>query len=181
MKILAISGSLKPDSTNGALLRALAALASAGTEVVCYDRQIGELPHFRPDLDEEGMTAPPSVAALRALVRSADAIFVSCPEYAHGVPGSFKNMLDWLVSSGELTDKPTALVMASPSGATYARTALVPTLLVMGCRLVFDESLVLARRHFDETGRLLDDEIASELHRALTLLADAAADTRQGP
>jgi NAD(P)H-dependent FMN reductase len=170
MRILAISGSLKPASTNSSLLRAAARLAPEA-EFTFFDRQIGELPHFRADLDEEGAAAPPGVAAFRALLAQADAVLISCPEYAHGVPGSFKNALDWIVSSGEFTDKPVALLMAGPGGATQAWAALTPTLRVMGCKLVFEASLVVARRHFTDDGVLDDAGIEAELRRALDALA----------
>src|SRR6185369_9981254 len=152
MRILAISGSIKNTSTNAALLRAAAALAPAGMTFEFFDQQIGELPHFRPELDEEGSTPPDSVAAFRRLLAAADGLLISCPEYAHGVPGAFKNALDWIVSSGELSAKPVALLMASPSGAAFAQAALTPTLRVMEAELVFEASLVLARRHFDADG-----------------------------
>jgi NADPH-dependent FMN reductase len=37
-----------------------------------------------------------------AAVAHADAVLVSTPEYAGGMPGALKNALDWLVGSGEL-------------------------------------------------------------------------------
>ena len=43
----------------------------------------------------------------------ADGFYISCPEYAHGIPG-FKNALDWVVSSGEFIGKPIAFLNASP-------------------------------------------------------------------
>src|SRR5689334_18737809 len=116
MKILALSGSLRAASSNSALLRAAAALAPPGMDFTFYDHQIGALPYFSPDLDSEGMTPPPAVAEFRALLAGADGVLISCPEYAHGVPGAFKNALDWIVSSGSLSGKPTAVLMASPSG-----------------------------------------------------------------
>ena len=33
------------------------------------------------------------------------ALLIATPEYAHGLPGSLKNLLDWLVGSGELYGK----------------------------------------------------------------------------
>jgi NAD(P)H-dependent FMN reductase len=44
-------------------------------------------------------------------------------EYADGVPGTLKNALDWIVGSGEIIDKPVALVNASPR-ATHAQASL---------------------------------------------------------
>jgi NAD(P)H-dependent FMN reductase len=173
VEILAISGSLKSTSTNSALLRAAAGLAPAGMRFTFFDQQIGELPHFRPDLDEEGMSAPEAVAGFRRLVASADGILISCPEYAHGVPGSFKNALDWIVSSGELSRKPVALLMASPSGAAQAWAALTPTLLVLEADLVFESSLAFARRHLAEDGRLQDAGLEAEVRKALDALDGA--------
>jgi NAD(P)H-dependent FMN reductase len=175
MKVLAISGSLKSDSTNAALLRAAAAIAPAGMGFTCFDREIGDLPHFRPDLDEEGSTPPLAVAGLRALVADADGILVSCPEYAHGVPGSFKNALDWLVSTEVLSGKPLALLMASPSGAPHAWAALAPTLRVMGADMVFEASLVFARRHLGADGRLCDAALEAKVREALHALQAAIA------
>jgi chromate reductase len=177
MHILAVSGSLKSTSTNSVLLRAAATLAPAGMTFTFYDRQSGELPHFRPDLDEEGAVAPPPVAEWRSLVATADGLLVSCPEYAHGVPGSFKNALDWLVSTEVLTGKPLALLMASPSGAPHAWAALAPTLRVMGADLVFEASLVFARRHLTEDGRLGDADLEAAVAKSLAAL-DAAIATK---
>ena len=53
-------------------------------------------------------------AALIDAVARADGIIVSCPEYAHGVPGGLKNALDWLVSRDAAVGKPAMLVHASP-------------------------------------------------------------------
>jgi NAD(P)H-dependent FMN reductase len=112
MKLLAIPGSLRSTSSNAALLRAAARVAPAGTELVVYDG-LGGLPHFSPDLDVEPV--PETVAALRAQIGAVDALAISSPEYAHGMPGSLKNALDWLVGSGELYDMPVAVVSVAPS------------------------------------------------------------------
>jgi NAD(P)H-dependent FMN reductase len=145
-------------------------MAAGWARFTFYDRQMGELPHFSPDLDSEGSVAPPAVAELRRLLASADAVLICCPEYAHGVPGSFKNALDWIVSSGELTDKPVALIMASASGAEQARAALVPTLRVIGANLVFDCSLVLAPTYFAEDGTISETRAAEVVREALAAL-----------
>jgi NAD(P)H-dependent FMN reductase len=131
MKIIAICGSLRSQSSNLALLRAAATIAA---EVEIYDG-VRSLPHFNPDHDMEGATPPPAVAELRAMLAAADGILISSPEYAHGVPGSLKNMLDWLVSDGALVDKPVVLINASPVGGEFARDSLVETLRTMNWRV----------------------------------------------
>jgi NAD(P)H-dependent FMN reductase len=103
MKIIAICGSLRSQSSNRALLQAAVKLAPEGMEITIYEGLAG-LPHFNPDDDEEDTTPPQPVAELRALLAAADGILISSPEYAHGVPGSLKNALDWLVSDGVLVD-----------------------------------------------------------------------------
>jgi chromate reductase len=131
MKIIAICGSLRAQSSNLALLHAAATMAG---EVEIYDG-LANLPHFNPDDDVEGATPPPAVAALRTMLAEADGILISSPEYAHGVPGSLKNALDWLVSDGALVGKPVALINASPVGGEFARDALVETLRTMNWRV----------------------------------------------
>ena len=92
--ILAICGSLRASSTNASLLEACRALAPVSLEIAFY-AGLGQLPHFNPDLD--GDTPPAAVLELRRRVAWADGLLICSPEYARGVPGTFKNALDWLV------------------------------------------------------------------------------------
>lgn len=135
MRILAISGSLRARSSNRALLRAAAAAAPPAVAFDFYE-ELGALPLFNPDLDEEGMIAPPPVADLRARCIAADAILVCSPEYAHGIPGALKNALDWLVSVPDLVGKPIALLNASPTSGNHAQAQLVEVLTTMSMRVV---------------------------------------------
>jgi len=171
--ILALSGSLSARSSNTALLRAAAALAPDGLAFVYYDEQLGSLPHFNPDLDGEGAVPPTAVGEFRGLLRAADGVLLSCPEYGHGVPGALKNALDWIVSSGELEGKPVALIVASPSGGEWARAALTPTLEVIGARLVANVSLVFTRKYIAGDGRISDPAIVQRLEASLAALASA--------
>src|SRR5689334_3916775 len=133
--IVAICGSLREGSSNAALLRATAGVAPEGVRFVFYEG-MNELPHFNPDLDAEGATPPEPVRQLRELLIAAGAILISSPEYAHGVPGALKNMLDWLVSTGELVGKPVAVLNAAPVGGEYAQNAILETLRTMNWRVI---------------------------------------------
>ena len=124
MRFLAISGSLRRASINTELLRAAAALAPPSVEVAHFDG-LGTLPHFNPDIDTDPPLPP--VRALRESVEWADALLISSPEYAHGVPGVLKNALDWLVSGVEIVGKPIGLLSASPR-AIHAQSSLAETL-----------------------------------------------------
>jgi NAD(P)H-dependent FMN reductase len=175
MRILAISGSLRSQSSNTTLLRAAAMLAPPGVEIVIYDR-IGDLPHFNPDLDGEGAEPPPAVKDLRDRVEAAAAVIICSPEYAHGVPGSLKNALDWLVSVTVLSDKPVALVNASPR-SLFAQAQLAETLRTMAARVIPDASVAvpLSGKKLDEAGMLADPEVAAPLRVAIaTLVAEVS-------
>lgn len=171
MRILAISGSLRAASTNTALLRAAARLAPAGVEIDLYEG-LGGLPHFNPDL--EG-AEPPAVTALRAQVREAGALLFAVPEYAHGVPGALKNLLDWLVGGEEFIYKPAALLNASPR-ATHAQASLRETVKTMSGRIVEEASIAvpLLGKTLDADAIAADPELSAPLRRALAELARAA-------
>jgi NAD(P)H-dependent FMN reductase len=100
------------------------------------------LPLFNPD-DESG-ALPSSVAALRESVGRSDALLMACPEYAHGVPGAFKNLLDWLVGSLEFPGKPVLLINASARGSHHAQEALCEILRTMSARLLAPEPMPVA-------------------------------------
>ncbi|RUZ85285.1 NADPH-dependent FMN reductase, partial [Mesorhizobium sp. M7A.F.Ca.US.006.01.2.1] len=111
LNILAISGSLRAASTNSALIAALARNALPGCRVSVYDG-LGCLPIFNPD--DEGERTPLEASELIDAVSRADGVIVSCPEYAHGVPGGLKNALDWLVSRDAAVANPAMLSHSSP-------------------------------------------------------------------
>jgi NAD(P)H-dependent FMN reductase len=173
MRILAISGSLQRRSLNTALLRAAHALAPPGIEVQIYDG-LGALPHFNPDDERDG--ASPAVADLRAELAAAGAVLIATPEYAHGAPGVLKNALDWIVGSGELTDKPLALLSAAPgpTGGIWAQMALLPTLTIMGAALVETLSVPLVRQKLGPDGSVADPETARRIAALVRSLARAA-------
>jgi chromate reductase, NAD(P)H dehydrogenase (quinone) len=173
LKILAISGSLRAGSSNTEVLQAIAALAPAGVQVVLYDGLAG-LPHFNPDLDTGN--PPSAVGDFRAQLISSDAVVISSPEYAHGVPGSLKNALDWLVRSGELYEKPVALINVSPR-STHAQASLVETLSTMTAKLIPDASVTIALpgRNLGGFAVTTDPDISRTLSLAVAALVVAAA------
>jgi NAD(P)H-dependent FMN reductase len=138
MRILAISGSLRAASSNTRLIAALRLLAPPGVEVVVYDG-LGELPHFNPDLDGDIVPGP---AELRRQVGLCDGLVICSPEYAHGVAGSMKNALDWLVPSLEFPETPVALINASPH-AVHADAHMRETLTLMNAHLVEAASVTI--------------------------------------
>jgi NAD(P)H-dependent FMN reductase len=174
MLIVAISGSLRQASTNAALLRAAARVAPEGMEVLQYEG-LASLPHFNPDHDTAESTPAPAVAELRALLASADGFVISSPEYAHGVPGSLKNALDWIVSSNEFHDKPIVLINASGKGGEKVNALLTDTLEMMEGRVLAEASILtpFARQKLDAEGNVIDPEFLERLRMSMKLLAAA--------
>ena len=177
MRILAISGSLRAGSSNTEALRALALLGGASIEVVLWEG-LTRLPHFNPDLDVDPAEA--AVAEFRSEVARADAVVVCSPEYAHGIPGALKNALDWLVSGVEMSEKPVALVSASP-WSRHARASLEEVLYTMGARVVpaASVSLPLRGRHLDAAGIAADPEFRAPLLAVLLELGRAVTGSAQ--
>jgi NAD(P)H-dependent FMN reductase len=167
--ILAISGSLRARSSNASLLRLAASVAPDDVHVELYDG-LASLPHFNPDDDID--VPPPVVLELRQRVGRAHGLLFCTPEYAHGVPGSLKNALDWLVASVELPGKPVASLNASPL-STYAQASLLETLTVMSTRIVRQAwvTIPVARGDVDANGDIANPDIARATREALDAFA----------
>ncbi len=113
MKILALSGSARRNSTNTALLRAVGRAAPEGMDIRIYEN-IGRLPVYSPDIEAEPL--PDAVRDYIDRVARSDGVIVSSPEYVRSLPGGLKNAIDWLVSRDTLVGKPIALMHASHRG-----------------------------------------------------------------
>ena len=113
MKLLAISGSARKESTNTALLSGMKDLAPTGVDLSVFN-SLNALPVFSPD--SEGDATPAAVCEFMKAVSDNDGIIISSPEYIRAIPGGLKNAIDWMVSRYEIIDKPIALVHASHRG-----------------------------------------------------------------
>ncbi|WP_185867717.1 NADPH-dependent FMN reductase [Sphingomonas sp. TF3] len=137
IRIVALSGSLRRQSVNAALLREIAARAPVGVAVEIVSLET--LPLFNPDLE----SAPPqAVTAFRGRVAAADALIIASPEYAHGVSGVMKNALDWLVSCEAFAAMPVAVLNAAPR-AHHADAALREILSTMSAQVVEKASVTI--------------------------------------
>jgi len=180
VRVLALSGSLRAASINSALLRAAARLAPPEVEIRVF-LGLGALPLFNPDLDTQ---LPPPVVAFHAEVAACDALLVASPEYAHGVTGTIKNALDWLVSFEPFIAKPVALLNASPR-ARHAEDALRETLKTMSAVIVEEASISipLLGAHLDEHGMIGHPAVSRAIRNALLALHDGVIlrDSGHGP
>jgi chromate reductase len=175
MKILAIIGSIRAGSSSGAIVGAAVRLAPRDAVIARYE-SLAALPHFSPDLDVEPL--PPSVAALRAAIGGSDALLIATPEYAHGMPGSLKNALDWLVSATEPIEMPVLLISASPGGAAHAHAQLSEVLRTMNLRLVDGGAHVFSRAKVDRDGNVTDEALLAAVRDGLVRLGALATARR---
>jgi len=169
LRLLFLSGSLRSASSNTHALVAASVLVPHCVVVEHYN-EIGELPHFNPDLEDK---LPARIVDLRTRVNEADGLLVACPEYARGIPGSFKNMLDWLVGSPDFPGKPVALLNTSPR-ASAAQAALKLVLETMSATLIPEAcvTLQLLGKQTDPVA-IANDPISREiLRQALQAIVD---------
>lgn len=169
INIIAISGSLKSTSANTNILKTLVKMAPENV-IIKIASNVDALPHFNPEIKEE----IPSVFNFRQKLKEADGVIFSTPEYAFGVPGVLKNALDWLVSSGELNEKPVAAISASPlfSGGDKALASLLLTLKALGTNMNTDSSLSIGniKNKMNEASEIIDEETIKSLEYILNSL-----------
>jgi chromate reductase len=118
MKIAVFVGSLRAESINRCLARAVEKLAP-GDWTFTHVR-IDDLPLYSQDLDA---AYPPACQRLKQEVEAADAVLFATPEYNRSVPGVLKNAIDiasrpWGTNS--FAGKPGAVIGASPGAAGTA-------------------------------------------------------------
>ena len=167
--ILGLSGSLRHASFNAGLLRAAAGALPDGAQMVIGS--IADVPLYNGD-DEAAHGTPDAVARLREQLAGADGLLMATPEYNNGIPGVFKNAIDWM-ASGKGADvfrgKPVAVIGASPMtfGTVLAQDAWWPVLRALGTRPWFEGRLMIgqARSKFDAEGTLTDADTRERLEK----------------
>ena len=136
INIVAISGSIRPHSSNMAVIEAAKAYLDDRVNFTVY-HGIDKLPFFNDSKEDI-----PEVTNFRDILKWADGILICSPEYAFGVPGVLKNALEWTVSTGELVYKPVALITAS-TGGDKAHASLLLTLTALSSNVADDAKLLI--------------------------------------
>lgn len=166
-RILGLSGSLRRASFNSGLLRAAAELAPEGCRITIG--AIRDVPLYDGDLEAmHGL--PPAVQKLQAELKAADGLLLVTPEYNNGIPGVFKNVIDWMSRGeglGHFKGKPVAVIGASPGGfgTTLAQTHWLQVLRTLHTRPWFEGRLMVSRAGglFDDQSELSDDKTRAAL------------------
>jgi chromate reductase, NAD(P)H dehydrogenase (quinone) len=175
--VLLISGSLREGSTNSAALRAVVQFAPDSLASTLYEGT-ADLPAFNPDLD--GDPPPPAVVHLRQAIREADALLFSTPEYAGGLPGSLKNLLDWTVGDGRpgsIYKKPVGWLNVAARGAPHAHESLRRVLGYVGADIVARAcvEVPVTGAMVNEDGLITDHSVGRRLSGALEILVGASS------
>jgi NAD(P)H-dependent FMN reductase len=161
-RILLVSGSTHEGSLHTAALRTASRLAPPGVTVTRYEG-LRSLPAFVPGEP----TPPDAVVELRSQVAAADVLVFCTPEYAGSLPGTLKNLLDWLIAGGDLHDKPAAWLSVAAPGQDEGAGATLETALGHGNARVLRWAcarIPLAPNAVDAHGLVADPQ----LHQALT-------------
>lgn len=168
-RLIGLSGSLRTGSFNTALLRAAVGLTPPGVELVAAT--IHDIPLYDGDV-EQAAGLPPAVVALKELIVGADGLILFTPEYNNGVPGVFKNAIDWLSRpSSDIArvfgSRPVAVLGASPGGfgTILSQAAWLPILRTLGADHWAGDRLMVARAGsvFDDNGALIDEATRTRL------------------
>jgi chromate reductase len=168
MKIAAISGSLRHNSSNTGILKALKSYAGDNVELEIFDG-LDKIPYFSAEKDTNAVD--PAVADFRSFIHECDALIFCTPEYAFGMPGVLKNALEWLVSSTDIYRKPVATISASitPMGGDKAHDSLRLVLTALGVDFIDGAKITVPsmRLKIDSAGNIIDSKLEKELRQLL--------------
>ncbi|MEL6657748.1 MAG: NADPH-dependent FMN reductase [Bacteroidota bacterium] len=166
-KILCISGSVRPESSNQRLLDCLGSVFPAYNWVY-FD--LSELPPFLPTVDRAPW--PPAVDAWRQEVADCDAVLLTTPEYLHNLPALVKNALEWLTTSGELQQKPVLPITFTPHPPRGERAmqSLLWSLQALEARVVVQLPLYQNEIVEDQGVYRLGNELEEIIAESLKLL-----------
>lgn len=180
-KLVAISGSLRKGSFNTALLRAALAMAPEGIEIV--EGSIHGIPLYDGDVEAES-GVPDAVTRLKDRVAEADGVLLFTPEYNNGIPGVFKNAIDWMSRPSSdiervFTGKPFAITGASPGnfGTLLSQEAWLPVMRTLGTVPWFGAKLMVSRAGtVFQDGKIVDEATEKRLRAFITGFAAFVAE-----
>lgn len=171
--IIGLSGSLRRNSYNSAVLRAAVGLMPADTRLQI--ESIAGIPLYNGD-DESAHGVPDVVSRLKEAIAAADGLLLATPEYNNGIPGVAKNAIDWLSRPGSdiprvFRGRPVALMGASPGGfgTILAQNAWLPVFRTLGCDFWAGGRMMVshAASLIDASGEITDDKTREVLQKFL--------------
>jgi chromate reductase len=158
-KIAVFVGSLRKQSINLSLAKAVEKLSPAGVEFVYADLN---LPLFNQDLEAD---FPAKASELKTLVESADGVLFVTPEYNRSFPGVLKNAIDWTSrpwGKNSFASKPAAIIGAALGalGTAQAQAQLRNVVYFLDMPLLGQPEVYLnAKTSFNPDGSLADNSV----------------------
>lgn len=184
-KILCFAGSTRNQSVNKKLVKvAMQAAQDAGAEVTYIDLKDLPMPLYDGDLEaEQGL--PDNAKKFKELLKSHDAMLISCPEYNSSITPVLKNAIDWASRPQEgekplvcFTGKVAGLLAASPGalGGLRGLVAVRSLLGNIGVTVIPDQVAVpQAMQAFDDNGNLVDEKQKASVQKVGAKVAEVAA------
>ncbi len=173
--LVGISGSLRQQSYNSALLKAAADAAAEGIRIEIHS--IADIPLYNGDVEKQQF--PESVLALKTAIQQAQGLILATPEYNHGVPGVLKNTIDWLSRPNPkdvFFQLPVALMGASMGGfgTQVAQHEWQAVLKALKTRVWHEQDILVSRAQekFSDNGQLNDPELTRQLTQFVSGFAE---------
>jgi NAD(P)H-dependent FMN reductase len=153
LNVLVFAASLRKESLNEKLAGLAARTAQQlGANVDLASMREFDVPLYNGDVEAQGM--PPGAQAFRDKLLANDAFMIASPEYNGSMPGTIKNLIDWVsrFRPQPFDGKHGLLLSASPSlaGGNRGLWSLRMPLEHLGARVFPDMfSLAMAHKAFD--------------------------------
>jgi NAD(P)H-dependent FMN reductase len=186
IRYLVFAASLRRGSLNDRLADLAAAVVERkGGQVDRARMQDFDCPSYDQDVEtEDGF--PPGADELRGRLLAADAVVIAAPEYNASMPGSLKNVIDWVsrYRPQPLNGRQALLLSASPSmvGGNRGLWALRVPLEHLGARVYPDMfSLAQAHRAFADDGTVADPALRERFDRTLECFMDLVEAAKRYP
>ena len=174
MKILAFAGSLRKNSYNRMLLKAIEQLKPGNMEIEFTE--LNDIPLYNGDVEDEGVPEP--VSKFKEKIKNSDGVIIATPEYNHAVSGVLKNALDWASRPpyNPFDNKAVGIVGASMgiSGTISSQENLRHIGVRLNMHIMNTPAVLVmtAQDKFDETGILTDDRTKKSIEKFLAAFAE---------
>ncbi len=175
-EVVAVVGSLRAGSVNGATARAAVAATPETVALTVHD--VSEVPLFNGDFEETEL--PRSVLELHDAVGRADGLLLFSPEYNGSFPAVTKNVIDWLSRPPRSWEGVAISLVATTPGPRAGKGVRDHFSAIMGHQPVrLYETLGIGgyRDKLDDRGEISDGETLNELSRYLGDFARFCADS----
>jgi len=173
MNLLMFAASLRKDSCNRKLINLAEEIAkNQGARVTHADFSEFSAPLYNADI-QNGSGFPAEITHFTKLLQEADGLVISSPEYNYSIPGTLKNLIDWVSRISPMPWKgcPILLMSASPSLAGGNRGLWSTRIPLEACGgFLFPDMFSLASAYvaFDDNGQLKDKALLDRFTQIIT-------------